>query len=313
MARIALALFVSVLVAHAGEPIDIPTSALTFRKGVVFTEGLRGMGDAFPYVSARLPGDARGVDLSPKTLGRFVTGVASDKAAIEAVRLFAGGTLVRDGAKAKLLIEEAGKLQKKIRLLPIKIHKHRPASYAPVAAPDKKTGGWNVSLVVFEMDNVLRLVHVRAAVSPKGAIKIERKSIIDGPMTVWQAAAIAGGEQSDIELSAAQERRMRSEAVLARRRFAQVLRPKRDLDNAWAIARLRLSYLEIVDLWGEQSEIVTSGLRVVSYDLKGDNAVLFDATASRRPVYRMRHIRHVKRAPPLSREWKILHRLSAER
>jgi len=278
--------------------ISVPVRHLKLKPGL--DESERGLMEAFPYIAGK-----QGV-LKPETLPRFLKeDIASKEAAIEAVRLFAAGPLVRDEAKAKVMIE-AGKLQvKKLKHLKVKVLDHRPKSYAPTAT--KWKDGWHVSLVAFEMDNMLRLVHIEAVVRSNGLVKLKRKPIVDGPMTSWQTAMISTASAAEQVAAVKREQEMRREALRARKAYAKALAPARDLDTAWAIARLRLSASQIADLWRPHDRVVGSGVYLVAYFLKDGSAVIFDAGDKRRRVLRTSHVRE---APGPMKVGPTLHVLS---
>ncbi|MHC4956153.1 MAG: hypothetical protein ACYTGZ_20100 [Planctomycetota bacterium] len=321
-----LASLLFALPAIAGPDLNLPVRHLKFAKGVTFKEGTRGLREAFPYIEALGARDRRGTALTPDSLKHFLdaplhaTGkrhnaIKSKEAAIEAVRLFVAGPLVRKEAKAKVMIAKAKELKKRIKHLDIKIPEHRPKSYELTAEPmprdvaGRRPVRWKVSLVAFEMDTMLRLVHVDARVSSDGDIHIKRRPIIDGPMTSWQSGVVVGIDGMPANGGADKDKKMRAEALLARREYAKALAPARDLDSAWAIARLMLTPEQVRDLWGKESRVVGSGLRLVAYDLKRGSSVVFDATVSTHPIQRFTHRRFAQTG--LSGFGPVLHRFAA--
>ena len=188
MLRIALLLILAAPVLAEDTSIAIPLRHLKLKAPL--TEGQRGLGDAFPYIACGK------TELTPSTLGEALRAdIDSKEAAIEAARLFAAGPLVRDEAQAKKIIATGRDLAKKLKHLRVKLHENRPKSYAPTA--ERLKTGWQVSLVVFEMDRMLRLVHIEATVRAGGKITLKRTPIVDGPMTIWQTAMIAGASQKE--------------------------------------------------------------------------------------------------------------------
>ncbi|MHC4448914.1 MAG: hypothetical protein ACYS0E_02065 [Planctomycetota bacterium] len=279
----------------ADKTVDLPVRHLKFKKGVSFSEGTRGMRDAFPYL--RVNGPAR-TQLTPKSLPSLLDGeIESKEAAYEAVRLFVAGVPVEDG---KLLIAEGEKLSKELKLLRVKLAA-APKSWKRVV--EKQLGGWTVRFVAFEMDNVLQLVRIDAAVTTHGDLRIRRVPIIEGPVTVWQSMVINGESDGG-------EEKMRAEAKLARVRYAKALQPPRDLDTAFAIARLRLTPAQISDLWPGKRRSLGSGLRIVGVDLKGGTCAIYDATVPDRPISSLLHNKDA-RSP--MRRGTTLHRLAALR
>ena len=300
MLRISLLLLLALPALAEDKTIAIPCAHLKLKDGL--TEGSRGLGDSFPYVAIGRE------DLTPATLSKALTDpIDSGEAAIEAVRLFAAGPLVRDEAKAKTMIATGEGLAKKFKHLKPKVTKHRPASYAPTAERTKE--GWKVSLVAFEMDRMLGLVHFEATVTPEGKVTLARKPIVNGPMTSWQTAMISTATREQQEAAIRREKEMRAEAVVARTTYAKALTPECDLDTAWAVARLRLSAAQIEELWGKFDRVVGSGVYLVARDLKGGTAIYYDGGDKKRPV---RRITHVQSAPAPMRIGPELHRLSRE-
>jgi len=301
MLRAATVLLLALPVWAGDSTISIPLRHLKFKSPL--TEGQRGLTDVFPYIAA---GDA---ELRPETLSRALKGkIDSERAAIKAVRIFVAGPVVRDEGKAKKMIQNGINLMGKLKHLRMKVLEYRPKSYKPTAVKGKL--GWRVSLVGFEMDRMLRLVHIEAMVTVEGVVKIERKPIVDGPMTSWQTAMIAGASKDDQDAAIRVQREMRDEAVLARRVYAKALAPACDLDTAWAIARLRLSAAQMEDLWGKHDRIVGSGVYLVARDLKGGGAIIYDAGDKTRAVLRMSHVRE---APAPMRVGPVLHVLARAR
>jgi hypothetical protein len=253
------------------------------------------MRDAFPYL--RVNGPAR-AQLTPKSLPSLLAGeIQSKEAAYEAVRLFVAGVPVDDG---KLLIAEGEKLTKELKFLRVKLAA-APKSWKRIV--EKKLGGWIVRFVAFEMDNVLQLVRIDAAVTTHGDLRIRRVPIIEGPMTVWQSMVINGESDGSDE-------KMRAEAKLARARYAKALQPPPDLHTAFAIARLRLTPAQIADLWPGKRRPLGSGLRIVGVDLKGGTCAIYDATAPDKPIS---YLLHGKNALGPMRRGTTLHRLAALR
>jgi len=294
MLRVTLLLLLSAPLLAGDDSISIPFQHLKL-KGTL-KEGHRGLGDIFPYIAI---GRA---DLTPKSLRADVD---SAGAALEAVRLFAAGPLVRDEATAKKMIETGSALKKKLKHLRVNVTAHRPESYAPTA--ERTKDGWKVSFVAFEMDRMLGLVHFVATVSAEGQVQLTRKPIVDGPMTSWQTAMISTATAEQQEAAIRRAREMREEAVVARRVYAKALAPPCDLDTAWALARLRLSAADLEDLWGPHDRVVGSGVYLVARDLKGGGAITYDAGDKKRAILRMSHVRE---APAPMRVGPTLHTLS---
>ncbi|MEM8884387.1 MAG: hypothetical protein AAGD14_09975 [Planctomycetota bacterium] len=267
------------LVASAGDKtVTTPFDHLKLKP---LEEGTRGLRDAFPYLAV---GD---MQVRPETLPQVLESeIDSETAAIEALRLFAAGPVVRDAASAQRVIDTGTKLQKQLKHLRLRLHDYRPAAYAPSAKRTKD--GWTASLVAFEMDRRLRLVHLQAHIDAKGAMKITRKPIVDGPMTTWQVDFGAGGPN---EAQLKEQLAMRREVLFARKAYATALRPRCTVGNAWAIARLRFLPPQLDDLWGPHDRVVGSGLYLVARDLDEGGAIVYDATSKQHPVYRVRWVK----------------------
>ena len=271
--------------------IDLPFKTIQWKVPGAFVEGQRGLGDTFPYVALN------GIELTPKSLKSMLRDkITTTQAAIDVVRLFVAGPLVTTEAKAKTMLEVGAALKKEFKYLPIKLSDHRPKSYLPSAvawSKDEPTS-WRVSLVAFEMDNVLRLVHVTAKVTAAGDITIKRQAMVDGPMTRWQSAAIGSWITHDQGGEAIKELFMRGEARVARERYAKALKPARDLDTAWVMARLRLGVVRIASLWGDHQRVVGRTRHLLTYDLKAGGAVVLSVANS---VLGVQWFAHVKEAP----------------
>jgi len=298
MLRIALLLILAAPGLAEDSSIAIPLRHLKLKAPL--TEGQRGLGDTFPYIAFGK------TELTPGTLGDALRAdIDSKEAAFEAARLFAAGPLVRDEAQAKRIIATGRTLAKKLKHLRVKLHEYRPKSYAPTV--EKLKTGWQVSLVVFEMDRMLRLVHIEATVRAGSKITLKRTPIVDGPMTVWQTAMIAGASQKEQDAALQKQHEMRAEALLARRTYARALAPRCNLDTAWAIARLRLSATQLEDLWGPHDRVVGSGVYLVARDLADGGAIIYDAGDKARAI---RRVAHVREAPAPMRVGPTLHQLA---
>lgn len=276
-----LLLVAAVLQAADDDHTDAVFTHLHLKDGVKLVEGPRGLDAAFPYIKG----------LSPKTLPRFVEPIRDVKQAADAVRLFVAGVVVRDAEQAGRIIAAARDLKKKLKRLEVKIAAHLPESYQ--ASAKQTEDGFEVSLFAFEMDRMLQLVHVKAKVKRDGTVTIERDPIVSGPMTSWQTAAIEPENQDPKKIAAAMEAEteMRAEAVKARARYAKALQAARDLDTAWAIARLTLSLEQIEDLWGKPDRTLGSGLMIRAYALEDGTALMVGASGrTRAPTY----VRQVK-------------------
>ena len=290
------------LVVAAPERVDLPLAHLTFKEDVRFVEGTRQLGDAFPYLAVQRAGETRPSDLTPATLGACLAGeITTPEAAYEAVRLFVAGVPVEDG---KPLLEAAAKLRKEMRAQEIRFPHAAPASWK--RSVEKTEAGWTVRFVAYEMDRILQLVSIRATVSRAGKVEIDRSAIVQGPMTVWQTAVVADGENGGLD----REKAMRDDADLARPRFARALRAPRDLDTAFAIARLRLTPDQIEEVWPGERRVIGSGRKIVAVDLEGGTTAVYDATDASAPIAYLLHTRIGSK--PIG-TGKTLHRLAAQR
>jgi hypothetical protein len=273
--------------------VDVPVKTIPWNSTAEFVEGQRGMGDTFPFIAF---GES---ELTPKSFkNALASKITTARAAIDVVRLFVAGPLVRTEAKAKQMLDAGAALKKNLEHLTVKLSDHRPESYAPSAVAWSKDDptSWRVSLVAFEMHNMLRLVHVTAKVTATGDLTIKRHAMVDGPMTQWQSAMIVAPSHDERRGAIENERGMRREATDARSIYAKALQPARALDTAWVFARLRLSGAEITQLWGKWDRITgrEPGPALKAYDLPGGGAVVYNDVHVRPGV---RWFAHVKQAP----------------
>lgn len=295
---------------RGGKRIDLPIKTISWNADVQFVEGQRGLGDTFPYIAIG------GVELAPSSLKNFVNEkIKTPQAAIDAVRLFVAGPLVEDEAKAKKMLEAGAALKKKLKYLAIDLSGHRPESYAAsaVAWSKDEASAWRVSLVAFEMDRMLRLVHVTAKVTAAGEVTMTRHPMVNGPMMTWQTAMIVSDSKAEERAAVEQQRAMRLEARAARRHYAKALTPDRTLDAAWTFARARLGGGEVADLWGEWDRVVGRGVAYKVYDLKGGGAVLYSDAHVRPGIVSFFHVKHVpanKPGKPAPRIGPVLHILA---
>lgn len=292
--------------------VVLPLTALRVSPGVRVTEGVRHLSDVFPYVAVAPVtfSSTRATQLAPATLtamlpaahqsdSRTVMPIGSPDAAIEAVRLFVAGPLVTDAATAERLLATGRELAEKLEHLAVKVTDHRPPSWTPSATAsdaaddDGTPSGWNVSLVAYEMDRMLRLVHVTATVGTDGSLSFKREPLVDGPMTSWQTAVI--GKRTDA--MEARQKAMHEEVVVARRAYARALQPAKTLDALWTAARLALGMSEVRDLFGEPDRDIGSGVHLWTYDLDDGTSVVFSAAAEK--VAQVLHVRNAK--GPLAR------------
>ena len=186
-------------------PAAISLEHLELSEGWQFGDGPRSLQDRFPYlVAAKNPAkenvNARVIEShSLSTVLRKtkledgrVAAIPSADAALEAVRLFVAGPLVKDQATAERIIEEARVLKYDFLHLAPSVTDYRPESYEPTVTARKDSAqpqsAWDVSLVALELDRRLRLVHVTATVYMGGYMMIERRPIVDGPLTSSQTA-----------------------------------------------------------------------------------------------------------------------------
>lgn len=287
--------------------VILPVKALAVRSDLRITEGPRMLGDEFPYLAVApiAVSGTRATELVPTTLPKLLpsspgregtTPVRIDcpEAAIDAVRLFVSGPLVTDAETAERMIATGRELEAKLEHLDVKVSDHRPDTWAPTAkaaGPGDTEGApasWTVSLVAYEMDRMLRLVHVTAMVGADGSVSIERQPIVDGPMTSWQTAVI--GEWTD-EMEARQKA-MRDEVVVARRTYARALHPAKTLDAFWTAGRLALGMDDVRDLFGEPDRDIGSGVHLWTYDLSDGTSVIFRGAAQK--VVQVLHVRNAK-------------------
>ncbi|MHC4938863.1 MAG: hypothetical protein ACYTHK_07840 [Planctomycetota bacterium] len=277
------------------QKVDLPVKHLAFKDGVSFREGARGMGDAFPYLRVHYPHGRVPEQLTPKNLHGILDGkITTKQAAYEVVRLFVAGVPVE---ATQPLLTAAGKLELKHLGMGITPRSERRAI-------EKKDDVWLVSFVAYEMDRMLQLVQIDAKVTAGGKVEIKRTPIIHGPMTSWQTTVIDGQDDGG------KDEAMRAEAKLARSAYAKALKAKRDLDTAFAIARLRLTPREIEDLWPGKRRPFGSGVIIVGFDLADGTTVIYDASGKDRPIPYLVHARDAK--GPM--KWgTTLHRLAALR
>lgn len=299
MSSIALLL----LLATAPQSVDLPFEHLPFRKGLRIVEGPRQLGDAFPYLSVQSEDGKRSTELTPKSLAACLShGIGSAQAAYEAVRLFVAGVPVENG---KPLLEEAAKLRPELRIQKVEFPNDPPKSWK--RSVEESEDGWTVFFVAYEMDRILQLVSIRASVTKAGKLDIRRTVIFRGPMTSWQSAVLGDADGGGFD----RDRVMRTEAARARARFAKALAARRDLDTAFAIARLRLTPAQIEDLWPGKRRVVGSGRRIVAVDLVGGTSAVYDATETDAPIAYLFHTRAEKDKPFGFGE--RIHRLAVQR
>ena len=287
--------------------VIVPVKALAVRKDVRVTEGPRMLGDEFPYLAVApvAVSSTRATELVPSTLSMLLpaaggregtTPVHIDcaEAAIDAVRLFVAGPLVTEAETAERMIATGRELSAKLEHLDVKVTDHRPDTWAPTAkatGPGDAEGApasWTVSLVAYEMDRMLRLVHVTATVGADGTVAIQRQPIVDGPMTSWQTGVM--GEWTD-EMEARQKA-MREEVIVARRTYARALHPAKTLDAFWTAGRLALGMDDVRDLFGEPDRDIGSGVHLWTYDLADGTSVIFSGAAQK--VVQVLHVRNAK-------------------
>ena len=222
--------------------------------------------DSFPYLVARR-GEGETFLLTPKNLGSFLAkspqegghapaAIRTKEAAIEAVRLFVPGALVKSSGQADRIVAAARECAAGFKHLKPKFTDYEPKSYAVTAKPLPQDRSmhpvevFEVSLVALEMDNYLALVHITARVRANGEIEMDRKLIVDGPMLSWQSATI--GEPSP-EFQRQQEE-MYAEAALARKRYTQALAPARSLWTCWAAGRITWRRDRVKEWFGESDQ-----------------------------------------------------------
>lgn len=291
--------------ADPSRTVTLPARALSFREGVRLAEGPRMLRDTFPYLVA-LEEEAnveRGLAIRPETLpallaegppigGSSPVRIPSARAAIDAVRLFVAGPLVTDAETAERIVDTGGRLAEGLRYLDVQVTEHRPDAWSPratpVAALDKAAGTiarWDVSLVAFELDRRLRLVHVTAAVKPDGTIELEQTPIVDGPMTTWQTAVL--GEYT--EAMEQEQRAMVAEVDVARRAYAEALRPARTIGAFWPVVRVLHRMDDVRALFGAPDRDVGSGIHIWVYDLDDGTQVALGGSEDR--IVYARHVR----------------------
>ena len=211
--------------------VTTPWKHLELAPGVELSEGHRSLRDRFPYiVAARKRSEAYA--LTERNLASFLrknngAPIGSGDAALEAVRTFVAGPLVTSAEAAGRVVAAARTLDKD---LGVKIHDYRPRGYTPLPVrmgKDKPARKWKVSLVALEYDGRMSLVHVEAEVESSGAMKIERKLIVDGPQLSWQTAHV--GEPSESDLQANRDRHRRVQAALVT--CTKALRAKRSAER----------------------------------------------------------------------------------
>ncbi|MEM8884251.1 MAG: hypothetical protein AAGD14_09295 [Planctomycetota bacterium] len=259
--------------------LDVP--GVAFREDVGITEGTRGLREAFPYLRAKRPGMARGEELTPENLHRFIPPVRDEKAAYAAVRLFVAGIAVEKG---DALITVGEELRKEFQHLKPKVdRKASPADWS--RRVERKADGWHVTFVAYEMDRLLQLVRIDAVVPESGPISMQRTPIVRGPMTSWQTAMINGQDDGFLR----REKEMQAEARDARRRYAEALRMPRTLDAAFAIGRLRLSPAEVRSLWPGKQIDLARGLNHGGYILADGTVVSFAARTVQSPIHTLIH------------------------
>ena len=301
----AMLLLVPVL-AHAERPdwrrydrsrgLSVPLTHLELEATLSPCEAPRGMRDAFPYVGLPLTRTSvnGGPILTTSNLGGFVVqrpqkgskrpaAIRTDAEAIEAVRLFVEGPLVRTEAAAQRVIAAAEGLARTHVHLKPKVTTHRPPSYTPTAramAQDRSiypTEHWEVRLVALEIDRMLRLVEIRATVHATGVVKLERHPLVDGPMTTWQTGVTQGNAEEAVEKNAA----MRKEARAARIAYLKALRPAREAMDYWAMARVLTSLDDLRAALGKPDMDLKMGPGSTSllYQMDDGTAVRFVADA----------------------------------
>lgn len=264
--------------------VDPVFDHLRLKKGVRLADSPRSLMETFPYLEG----------LKPETMPRFVEEVRDPKQAADVARLFVAGTIVSDKEQADRIVAKAQELAKKLKHLQVDVTDYRPKSYTPSAK--EIDGGFEVSLVAFEMDGMLQLVHVVARVKHDGTVSLKRRAIVSGPMTSWQTAMIETENKDPRKIAADMEAEAeaRTEAVKARARYAEALKPARDLDTAWAIGRLALSLAQIEDLWGKPDRKTGSGLMIHLWKLDDGTAMVVGAGGPKaRPSY-VRHLESIR-------------------
>jgi hypothetical protein len=269
-------------VLQAGDdPVDPVFEHLRLKKGARLVDSPRSLMETYPYLEG----------VTPETLPRFVEEVRDLKQAADAARLFVAGTIVSDKEQADRIIATARELKKELKHLDVDVTEYRPKSYTPTAKD--VDGGFEVSFVAFEMNGMLQLVHVVANVKRDGTVSLKRNAIVSGPMTSWQTAMLETEDQTPEKIAADMEAEAeaRAEAVKARARYAKALKPARNLDTAWAIARLGLSLDQVEDLWGKPDRKTGSGLMIRLWKLDDGTAMVVGAGG---PKARPSYIRHVE-------------------
>ena len=286
----------------ARREVELPFRHLRPAPGVIVTEGVRGMRDAFPYlaVSHETATEGDRTALAPARLGVLLASepaaageapaaVRTPQAALEAVRVFVAGPLVRTEAEGARVLATGRALARELKYLRVEVGETRPPIWAPVATaiPQadglRRTEAWAVTLVAFEVDRVLRLVHVEARVTADGAVSLTRTPLVEGPATIWQSAVT----EARTEAEEGREKAMLDEVITARRRYAKALGQSRESWDVWTLARLVFDTGVLGQFLGEPDHVVGSGLRMPTFALDDGTFALF-AAAPTRIVYAKR-------------------------